>query len=349
FKIGKDGSSGSKTNLPVEIEFRESGREFFASGQTFNLVGGTAWAFSHPDAEAKLDYLFVDEAGQVSMANLVGMSPSTQNIVLLGDQMQLEQPIQGSHPGESGQSILDYLLQDHATIPQTLGIFLSTTRRMHPELCKVVSSAVYEDRLHSEAGNESQVLIMPPALSERFGKEAGIIFVPVKHEGNTQGSVEEADAIAHLASELQMCQVFDKQLGAARKITLNDILIVAPYNMQVRLIASRLPDARVASVDKFQGQEAPIVILSMCASEGTASPRGMEFLLSKNRLNVAISRAKSSAFVVANPDLVRTPCTTIEQMKQLNFFCQIVEAGSERRAGLCKGVTTYAECATRDA
>ncbi len=323
FKIGTEDSSSEQQGDIAGVEYSKSAKKFFNSGEEFNLVGGTAWAFSNPDAAGKVDYLFVDEAGQVSVANLVGMSSSTKNIVLLGDQMQLEQPIQGSHPGESGASILEYLLQDHATIPSNLGVFLDTTRRMHPDLCAVVSSAVYENRLHAEAGNEKQVLIPPATLHDAFPRTAGVVFVAVEHEGNTQGSAEEVDAIAALVDKLLQCDVFDKRMGCAKRVTLNDILIVAPYNMQVRMIEARLPGAKVASVDKFQGQEAAIVMLSMCASEGNTSPRGIEFLFSKNRLNVAISRAQTIAFVVGCPNLVNTPCSTIEQMGLLNFFCRL--------------------------
>lgn len=323
FKIGKDDAHGQDQEVIAGVEYSVSAKEFFNSGAPFDLVGGTAWAFSNPDAAGTIDYLFVDEAGQVSVANLVGMSASTKNIVLLGDQMQLEQPIQGSHPGESGMSTLDYLLQEHATIPNHLGVFLDTTRRMHPGLCAVVSAAVYENRLHAEPGNERQVLIPPANLSDSFERTSGVVFVPVEHEGNTQGSEEEVEVIADLVEKLLKCEVFDKRKGAATQVSLRDILIVAPYNMQVRMLSARLPGAQVASVDKFQGQEAAIVILSMCASEGNSSPRGIEFLFSKNRLNVAISRAKSIAFVVGCSNLVNTSCSTIDQMSLLNFFCRI--------------------------
>ncbi|MBX9693241.1 MAG: hypothetical protein K2Z81_12710, partial [Cyanobacteria bacterium] len=146
-------------------------------------------------------------------------------------------------------------------------------------------------------------------------------------------SDEEVDAIDGLIKKLLQCRVQDKN-GVARTLTLKDILIVTPYNMQVRKIAHRIPGTRVGSVDKFQGQEAPVVILSMCASEAYSSPRGIDFLLSKNRLNVAISRAKTLAFIVASPALLRTPCNSIKQMKLVNFFCRLVEAASSAQESL---------------
>lgn len=297
-----------------------------SNSSSFNLIAGTAWLFSSECAVRSVDYLFVDEAGQVCLANVTGMSPSTSNLVLLGDQMQLEQPIQGSHPGECGKSCLEYLLQDSATISDTMGVFLGVTRRMHPDLCQVISSAVYDGRLTSHPSTSNQVLIPPGQLSIGFNKRSGVVWCPVEHGGNAQSSDEEVDMIENLVDVLLKCCVSDKD-GSINVVTMKDILIVTPYNMQVRKIAARVPDARVASIDKFQGQEAPIVILSMCASEGSGSARGLDFLFSRSRLNVAISRAKTLAFVVGSPNLLQTRCTSLNQMKLMSFFCQIVDAG----------------------
>jgi uncharacterized protein len=294
----------------------------------FNLVAGTAWVFSNPLAAQMFDYLFVDEAGQVCLANVVSMSQSAQNLVLLGDQQQLEQPVQGSHPEEVERSALEYILQDQATIPLNFGVFLDVSRRMHPQLCQFISAAIYDSRLTADLANARQVIIPPQALTGRFPKNAGLVWVPCSHDGNTQSSSEEAQLIEALVNDLLRCQFAEKS-GAQRPIRLSDIIIVAPYNLQAKLISKRLPGARVASVDKFQGSEAPIVILSMCASDGRSSPRGLEFLFSRSRLNVAISRAKSLAFVVGSPSLVDTPCSTLEQMRLVNFFCQIVECGTQ--------------------
>ncbi|WP_396272661.1 TM0106 family RecB-like putative nuclease [Hyphomonas sp.] len=288
--------------------------------------GGTAWAFASPLVRGEFDYLFVDEAGQVSIANLIGMSAATRNIVLMGDQMQLSQPIQGSHPGESGLSVLDYLLQGKATIPADLGVFLPKTYRMHPDVCRVISEQVYDGRLGSDAATSGYV-VQPKGPIIR--KASGICFVPVEHEGNTQGSDEEVEIIRQIARELIGTPVWPGEDGRPRTMTLRDILFVAPYNYQVNKLKAALgPGARVGSVDKFQGQEAPVVILSMCTSDAAESPRGIEFLFSKNRLNVAISRAQALAIVVANPKLANTAVSSLEQMEQVSFFAELVSSGS---------------------
>ncbi|EKD42197.1 MAG: hypothetical protein ACD_73C00273G0001 [uncultured bacterium] len=286
------------------------------------LVGATAWVFSRAEVVGTFDYLFVDEAGQVALANLVGMAPSTKNIVLLGDQMQLGQPVRGSHPEESGLSVLDYLLQDHATIPEDLGIFLPTTYRMHPDVCAFISEMVYEGRLASVPDTKNQRLNIPKP--RHLIKNSGVLFIPVNHEGNTQGSDEEIAVIQEITQEL-LGSSFTDAKGKTRILSPQDILYVAPYNMQVNRLKQALGEqARVGSVDKFQGQEAPVVILSMCASNAEGSPRGIEFLFNKNRLNVAISRAQCLAIVVGNPALARTNCSSIKQMEMVNLFCRLM-------------------------
>jgi len=321
---------GGQEYVREYVEYVEDGGTLFKQMDLcrYNLVAGTAWLFSNEDAQGLFDYLFIDEAGQVCLANVVGMSRSSKNLVLLGDQMQLEQPTQGAHPEDSGTSCLEYYLQEHATIPPNLGIFLSTSWRMHPDLCSVISESVYEGRLTAEADTANQQVVPPKELFGQFKKRAGIVWVPVWHEGNTQGSEEEADVIKQIVSDLVTCKFADKS-GVEHNIGLKDILIVAPYNMQVRMIASRIKDACVASVDKFQGRQAPIVILSMCSSDGSSSARGINFLFSKNRLNVALSRAKALAIVVGHPNLVNTACSSLDQIRLLNFFDKIVEVGKD--------------------
>ena len=307
-----------------------------AVGNDFNdvsiCVGGTAWLFcnsllTEKEGIKKFDYLFIDEAGQVSVANLVGMSRIAKNIILMGDQMQLGQPSQGSHPDESGQSILDYLLQDKSTIPPDMGIFLPKTYRMHPDLCKVVSNQVYDNRLIAAEVTNKHIIDIPPAIIPR---KHGIHFIPVFHEGNTQGSEEEVEIIKDLSEKLINIPYWsENSQHETRKIQWSDMLFVAPYNYQVNLLRNALhSDARIGSVDKFQGQEAPIVIVSMCASNASESPRGIEFLFSKNRLNVAISRAQSLAIVVGSPNLVTTPVNNLKQMELVNFYAEIVKSGS---------------------
>ena len=299
----------------------------FAGADAPQIVGGTAWAFSDPAAAGQFDYLFVDEAGQVSLANLVGMSPCAKNLVLLGDQMQLGQPIQGSHPGESGQSALEYLLQDRPTIPPHLGVFLETTWRLHPDLCSFISGAVYENRLRAEPVTSTRALRIGDRAARRVARESGIVFVPVPHHGNAQASGEEVAEVEAIIDELRGRQLTGDETDRPRTLGLDDVLVVAPYNMQVRALRAALARGRVGSVDKFQGQEAPVVIVSMCASSGESSPRGIEFLFDPNRLNVALSRAQSLAIVVGSPALARTRVTSVEQMKLVNLFCRVVEGG----------------------
>ena len=297
------------------------------------LIGGTAWAFSAAGMRDKLDYLFVDEAGQVSVANLIGMAASAKNLVLLGDQMQLGQPIQGSHPGHSGQSALEYLLQGQATIPDTLGLFLDTSWRLHPSLCRFISDTMYDGRLRAAVHTKNRLVRMPAHGARSIHQEAGLVFVPVVHTGNTQASAEEVALIREIVHELLGRELTDETGRPTGVVGLDDILLVAPYNMQVRKLQAALgPQARVGSVDKFQGQEAAVVIVSMCASHGEASPRGIEFLFNRNRLNVALSRARSLAIVVAHPGLSRTRCTTLNQMTAVNVFCRVVEEGGSAEA-----------------
>jgi predicted RecB family nuclease len=284
------------------------------------VFGTTAWGFSREDLIDGLDYLFVDEAGQVSVANLIAMSRSASNLVLMGDQMQLGQPIEGVHPGESGLSILDYLLHEIPTIPKDMGVFLDTTYRMHSEVNKFISKHVYDGQLKISASNDLRVIKVPKEYGGLLDKEAGIIFSPVLHEGNSQSSLEEASEILRLAKEL-IGREFIEGENKKRKITWDDILFVAPYNHQVKTLQGVLGgEAKIGTVDKFQGQEAPIVFLSMCSSDPAESPRGLDFLFDKHRLNVAISRAQCLAIVVANPDIGKTTVSNAHQMKLLNIF-----------------------------
>jgi uncharacterized protein len=290
----------------------------------YELVAGTAWLFADSDLNQKLDYIFVDEAGQVALANLVAMGTSARNIVLLGDQMQLGQPIQGVHPGRSGESSLEYLLNGKATIPAKQGIFLEKTWRMHPDVCRFISDAVYDGRLEAEPNNAIQTLLLNDRAHPVL-KPTGIRYIPVEHDACSQRSEEEAALVLELVTNLLEQRYRDKK-GEEHPISLDDILVVAPYNMQVNLLKKTLPEgARVGTVDKFQGQEAEVVIVSMVTSSGDYLPRFIEFLYSKNRLNVAISRAKCLAMFVANPALMQIRCSTPEEMALVNTLCWVSE------------------------
>lgn len=298
------------------------------------VIGGTAWVFSRNDWEDQLDYLFVDEAGQVPLANVIAMSRSTKNLVLLGDQMQLEQPIQGSHPGDARLSALQYALKDmanssedvtmfHPVIPPAYGIFLGESRRMHPSVCRFISESVYEGRLgsHENCANQKIDVSENPKL---ITKETGIVFIGVEHEGNVQKSLEEIHRIKEIYTEL-LGRVYTSADGRTRSLALSDFLFITPYNAQVRALHGALPPgARVGSVDKFQGQEAPVCILSLCSSFGEYGSRGLGFILDQNRMNVAISRAQCLAVVVGDPRIAGTPSSSLSEMKLLNLYCKLV-------------------------
>ena len=296
-------------------------------GAGANLVGGTAWLFADQDFDQELDYLFVDEAGQVALAKLVAMGTCAKNIVLLGDQMQLQQPIQGVHPGHSGESTLDYLLQSQATIADDRGTFLGTTWRMHEDVCRFISDAVYDGRLHPEPKNQNQRLILNPGANPEL-RATGIRFIGVAHDGCSQRSEKEAEVVSDLYKSLLGLRYVDRE-GIEHDMTADNILVVAPYNMQVNLLKEALPaGARVGTVDKFQGQQAEVVIVSMATSSADYLPRYMEFLYSKNRLNVALSRARCLALLVANPKLMAIKCHTVEQMALVNTLCWISECSN---------------------
>jgi predicted RecB family nuclease len=291
-----------------------------ATGGGHDLIAGTAWLFAREELDQQLDYLFIDEAGQVSLANTVAMGVSARNVILVGDQMQLSQPLQGTHPGRSGLSALEHLLNGTATVPPERGIFLSKTRRMHPHLCRFVSDAFYDGRLLPELGNERQCLVLDfdadPALVP-----TGLRFITIEHEGCSQKSEAEADRILQLYRSL-LSQRWTDRDGLAHPIGVDDILVVSPYNMQVNLLRNRLPDgAQVGTVGKFQGQEAAVVLISMATSSGDDLIRQIEFLYSRNRLNVAIPRAQCLAVIVASPRVLETSCATIEQMRLVNALC----------------------------
>ncbi|WP_292465365.1 AAA domain-containing protein [Mesorhizobium sp.] len=283
---------------------------------TAQVVGGTAWLFSRDQLEGKFDYLFVDEAGQVSLANAVGMSNSTKNLVLIGDPRQLPQVIQGAHPDPANLSCLDWVLGKDQNVAPDRGIFLPITRRMHPEVCSFISSQFYEGRLHPHEATAWQAVLAPSLPS------AGAWRVPVIHQGRAQECPEEIGAIREMIDLLLAAKWTDGQ-GLEHSLRKEDIIVVAPYNAQVNALAEALPDIRVGTVDKFQGQEAPVAIVSMTASSAEETSRGIEFLLSRERLNVAISRAKALSLVFFSPRLLQTACSTVEQIRLVNTLCAL--------------------------
>jgi predicted RecB family nuclease len=280
-----------------------------------HVVGATAWFFSRDENVQTFDWLFVDEAGQVGLANMAAMGRAARNIVLVGDPRQLPQVIQGAHPEPANLSCLDWMLGEHATVPPDRGIFLPVSRRVHPEVCRFISDQVYEGRLTSHPDTARQ------AVSGTSFREAGAYWVPVPHEGNAQIASEEVAAIQAATSELLRGTWTEKD-GTSRQMRHTDIIVVAPYNAQVNALRDALPDGiRVGTVDKFQGQEAPVCLVSMTASSAEETLRGMEFLFSLNRINVAVSRAKGLSLVFGAPRLREAKCNTIAQMRLVNTLC----------------------------
>jgi len=292
-----------------------------ALGTSCQVGGGTAWLWARADAYESVDTLFVDEAAQMSFANVLAVSQAAKNIVLLGDPQQLEQPMQGSHPEGTDVSALSHILGPHATILPDRGLFLDETWRLHPEICAFTSELFYDGRLQSRPGLELQQIRSNSRISG-----SGLRFLPIVHEGNQNSSPEEADAIRGLVSEILNSKAtwIDRE-DKERPIALDDILIIAPYNAQVSELQERVPGGRLGTVDKFQGQEAPIVIYSITTSSYLDAPRGMEFLYSSNRLNVATSRARAVCVLVGSPAVFEAECRTPRQMQLANAFCRYLE------------------------
>jgi predicted RecB family nuclease len=304
------------------IRFATKNEEVFAAvGPSCQVAAGTAWLWSREDAFEAVDVLFVDEAAQMSLANVLAVSQACTTLVLLGDPQQLEQPMQGSHPEGTDVSALDHILAGKATIDDTEGLFLEETWRLHPDICAFTSELFYEGRLRSHAGLERQSV-----RSTGRCAGTGLVYLPVAHQGNQGSSPEEADRVRDLVNEiLQAPSTWVDRHGQERTVTLEDILVIAPYNAQVFELQERLPGARIGTVDKFQGQEAPIVVYSMTTSSHSDAPRGMEFLYSLNRLNVATSRARCICILVGSPALFEPVCRTPHQMRMANAFCRYLE------------------------
>jgi uncharacterized protein len=279
------------------------------------------WA--REDAADTLDVLFVDEAGQMSLANVLAVAQAARSVVLLGDPQQLDQPATASHPDGIGISALEHVLGGAQTMPEDSGLFLPNTWRLAPAICRFTSEVFYEGKLHSKPGLENQRL----AGAGPFDG-AGLSWIPAEHDGNQNSSSEEVEIVARVVDHLLAPgAMWIDEDGVERQLTGNDLRIVAPYNAQVNRLAERLVgrNVPVGTVDKFQGQEAPVVIYSMATSRPEDAPRGMEFLYSLNRLNVATSRARSAAILVASPRLFEPDCRTPRQMRLANALCRYRE------------------------
>lgn len=315
----------------VELAFDNAAVERAMAERTVDIAAGTPWLFARGEMEGLVDVLFVDEAGQMSLANVVAMGGAGSSIVLLGDPNQLPQVSPGVHPDGAQRSALQHLIGDERTLPADRGLFLPRTYRMHPAVNGFVSETFYEDRVEADPANARQAIGSGPVVAG-----TGIRFWPVAHSGRTSRSSEEAETVAGLVAAL-IGRPWTDRHGSTRPLTLDDIVVVAPYNAQVaeihRAVEGRLGEpGRVGTVDKFQGQEAAVSIYSTATSSPDDAPRDLEFLYSGNRLNVAVSRARGLAILVANPDLFIVHARTPEQMRLVNAFCRLVEVADEQAA-----------------
>jgi predicted RecB family nuclease len=314
--VGRKKSTQGDEDTRFEGDFvdsRDSWSELLE--EELQLVAGTSWLFVYPEFEGFLDTLIVDEAGQVALADVIAVGHAARNLVLLGDPNQLPQVSQGAQPDEAKASVLQHLLGDETTVPPNRGIFLAETWRLRPELTAFTSDAYYAGRLeHAE---------ITAGRSVAAGN--GLVFRPVEHAANGQLSWEEADEVAKAIDALLGTDYTDER-GRTRPLSAADVLVVTPYNAQVRALRQRVPAAvRVGTVDKFQGQEAPVVIVSLASSSGEEAPRGLGFVFNANRINVATSRAQCRVELVCSPRLLEADCKTIDEMRLVNALCRFVE------------------------
>jgi len=288
------------------------------------VIGGTAWDFANDtrvDA-GSLELLVIEEAGQFCLANTIAVARAAHNLMLLGDPQQLPQVSQGHHPEPVDASALGWLVDGHRTLPDELGYFLDRSHRMHPAVCEPVSRLSYEGRLQSE---ESRT-----AARRLDGHPPGVRVHSVPHDGNSTSSPEEAAAIVAETQRLLGSQWTDED--GTRELGQADVLVVAPYNAQVVLLrdhfdAAGLPDVDVGTVDKFQGRQAPVVFVSMTASSIDDVPRGISFLLNRNRLNVAVSRAKYASIIVRSEALTEYLPATPDRLVELGAFLSLAPGG----------------------
>lgn len=287
----------------------------------WNLVAGTTWVFAGSDLRgAPVDVLVVDEAGQLALADALAASTSAKNVVLLGDPLQLPQVAQAVHPGGGGASVLQHVLGEDVTMPPDRGVFLTETRRMHPDVCRFISDEIYEGRLGSHAD----------CARQRTAFGTGLRWLRADHDGCATESVEEAELVAGEIRRLLGTSWTDRH-GLEQLLTVDDFMVVAPYNDQVALLRATLdadPGTRgipVGTVDKFQGREAAVVFFTMTTSSSGCMPRGADFLFSRHRLNVAISRARCLAYLVCTEELLNSRARTVEEMRLMSTLCSFVE------------------------
>jgi len=279
------------------------------------LIAGTSFLFAREELDRHVDTLFIDEGGQFALADTIAVGTAARSVVVLGDPNQLPQVSQGSHPPGADASVLSHLLGEDQTVRREMGIFLEQTWRLRPELNRFISTTFYDGRLE------------PASVSSTRSVTAGngIRRLLVEHSGHRQAAPEEASVVRAEIDRLLGTTYTDD--AGSRILTAEDFIVVSPYNAHVRCLRQHIPDQqiRIGTVDKFQGQEATVVFYSMASSSGDDAPRGLDFLLSRNRLNVALSRARCLAHVVCSPRLLDANCRTIRQMHLVNALCRAVE------------------------
>ena len=318
--VGKDRNESDVPTWTVLKEGVPSRAKFLTEHATTGCVlGGTAWTFANPNMVERrgLDLVVIEEAGQFSLAPTLGVSVAAKRLLLLGDPQQLPQVSQGVHAEPVDESALGWILDGQDTIASEFGYFLAESYRMHPALCSKVSVLSYEGRLGAA----------PEASGRALGDVApGLGVVLLDHTGRRTESPEEAaEVVAQVRAHLGLSWTDPQDATTPRSLDECDFLVVAPYNAQVALIRRQLDDAglhdvRVGTVDRFQGKEAPVALVSMTASSHGDVPRGMGFLLNRNRVNVAVSRAKWKAIVVRSSALTTYMPSSADGVLELGAF-----------------------------
>ena len=292
-----------------------------AARDRYNVVAGTSWLFSNDKlAGAPVDVLVIDEAGQYALADALASSRAARNLILFGDPLQLSQVNMANHPGGGGRSALEHILGDAVTLPAERGVFIEETRRMHPDICRFISAQIYEGLLRWHESCEQQTTVAG----------TGLRWLASRHQGNSTSSAEEALIVAERIGRLVGTPWTDFE-GQVRPLTVADFMVVAPYNDQVRTIRAvldrdpRTADVPVGTVDMFQGRTAAVVFFSTATSTGSDVVRGLDFLFSRERLNVAISRARCLAYLVCTEELLNARARSVEQMRLIATLNSFVE------------------------
>jgi len=371
----KENEKHTKKNgkIPIETQLAKVKVGTNVEQGQISVVGATVYQLSRVEACELFDYLIIDEAGQVSVANLVAMGLCATNYVLVGDQNQLGMPVKAQHNGNASLSCLEYFLGlNCSTVPKQYGEFLETTYRLPPSICTFLSSSVYQNRLVSHETTLEHRMYIQNKKNQSVNDTVsqlelelawktinmfpkghaihGLVYIPTEDSTQFEPLTMNDNEQRSMIEAVQICGIFSWLIGSEyvlskhemKTLQVDDIMVVTPYNQQVNLLQSMLPiGSRVGTVDRFQGQESPVVIVSLCGKElntseedtesneldsfhGTNS-RGLRFVLDRNRLNVALSRAQCVAIVVANKELSHTRVKSLSDLNLINLFCKIMQ------------------------